>query len=152
MAHGSWLEEFPGAITVCDTRGIILEMNTRAAQVFQEQGGKALIGKNLLDCHPDEKDTGDGSCVIQNGRAVILGNLPKLARRDRSMQMPRQGFTDKDPLLPVRVHRIVGSQYDGAVNVRNRGSAHVRVSRHDRSTTTRCRAAPSATPRSAAWA
>ena len=48
MAHGSWLEEFPGAITVCDTRGIILEMNTRAAQVFQEQGGKALIGRNLL--------------------------------------------------------------------------------------------------------
>jgi hypothetical protein len=24
MAHGSWLEEFPGAITVCDARGIIL--------------------------------------------------------------------------------------------------------------------------------
>jgi transcriptional regulator with PAS, ATPase and Fis domain len=57
MAHGSWLEEFPGAITVCDTRGIILEMNTRAAQVFQEQGGKKLIGSNLLDCHPEPSRT-----------------------------------------------------------------------------------------------
>lgn len=57
MAHGSWLEEFPGAITVCDTRGIILEMNTRAVQGFQEQGGKALIGRNLLDCHPEPSRT-----------------------------------------------------------------------------------------------
>ena len=57
MAHGSWLEEFPGAITVCDTRGIILEMNSRAAQVFQEQGGKKLIGSNLLDCHPEPSQT-----------------------------------------------------------------------------------------------
>jgi transcriptional regulator with PAS, ATPase and Fis domain len=57
MAHGSWLEEFPGAITVCDARGIILEMNARAAQVFQDQGGKTLIGRNLLDCHPEPSRT-----------------------------------------------------------------------------------------------
>jgi len=57
MTKGAWLEEFPGAITVCDTRGIILEMNARAAQVFREQGGKGLIGSNLLDCHPEPSRT-----------------------------------------------------------------------------------------------
>jgi transcriptional regulator with PAS, ATPase and Fis domain len=57
MVDGSWIEEFPGAITVCDARGIITEMNERAVRTFQEQGGKALIGTNLLDCHPEPSRT-----------------------------------------------------------------------------------------------
>ena len=57
MHDASWIEEFPGAITVCDARGIITEMNDRAARTFQEQGGKALIGTNLLDCHPEPSRT-----------------------------------------------------------------------------------------------
>ena len=48
-----WIDEFPAAVTVTDTEGIILEMNDRAAQVFTDDGGRALIGKNVLDCHPD---------------------------------------------------------------------------------------------------
>jgi len=47
-----WSKEFPGAITVCDTAGIILEMNDASAEVNAKDGGRALIGKNLLDCHP----------------------------------------------------------------------------------------------------
>ena len=53
MAQHPWVEQFPGAITVCDPAGVILEMNTKAADTFREQGGKALIGANLLDCHPE---------------------------------------------------------------------------------------------------
>lgn len=48
-----WIKEFPGAITVCDPQGIILEMNERSAEVFKEDGGTALIGSNLFDCHPE---------------------------------------------------------------------------------------------------
>jgi transcriptional regulator with PAS, ATPase and Fis domain len=48
-----WIREFPGAITVCDETGIILEMNKKAEEVFKEDGGKALVGKNALDCHPE---------------------------------------------------------------------------------------------------
>jgi transcriptional regulator with PAS, ATPase and Fis domain len=57
MVDGSWIEEFPGAITVCDACGIIREMNEKAVRTFQEQGGKALIGTNLLDCHPEPSRT-----------------------------------------------------------------------------------------------
>lgn len=39
-------------MTVCDAEGIILEMNERAAKAFEEDGGKQLLGSNLLDCHP----------------------------------------------------------------------------------------------------
>jgi transcriptional regulator with PAS, ATPase and Fis domain len=53
MAKCEWEPEFPGSITVCDPHGIVLEMNDRAAQVFASDGGRALIGKNLLDCHPE---------------------------------------------------------------------------------------------------
>ena len=48
----NWLKEFPAAITVCDPDGVLLEMNDKAAQTFASDGGYALIGKNMLDCHP----------------------------------------------------------------------------------------------------
>ncbi len=47
-----WAEQFNAAITVCDETGIILSMNQRAAATFSKDGGLDLIGKNLLDCHP----------------------------------------------------------------------------------------------------
>ena len=49
----AWIKEFPAAVTVCDAEGIILEMNDKAAKSFAKDGGYALIGKNMLDCHPD---------------------------------------------------------------------------------------------------
>lgn len=53
MNNGAWIKEFPGAVTVCDTEGKILEMNEKSCQMFSKSGGVALIGKNLLDCHPE---------------------------------------------------------------------------------------------------
>ncbi len=47
-----WSDEFPGGITVCDPQGIIVYMNARSAQTFASDGGMALLGSNLLDCHP----------------------------------------------------------------------------------------------------
>jgi hypothetical protein len=57
MADHSWVQEFPGTITVCDPSGIILEMNDRAVQAYQDQGGPTLIGTNMLDCHPEPART-----------------------------------------------------------------------------------------------
>jgi transcriptional regulator with PAS, ATPase and Fis domain len=48
-----WLKQFPGAVTVCDCKGTIIDMNDKAAQSFESDGGYALIGKSLLDCHPE---------------------------------------------------------------------------------------------------
>lgn len=48
-----WVQEYVGAITVCDTEGIITEMNDQAVRANQDQGGRKLIGTNLLDCHPE---------------------------------------------------------------------------------------------------
>jgi transcriptional regulator with PAS, ATPase and Fis domain len=53
MQGHDWIKQFPAAITVCDCKGVILDMNDKAAQTFEKDGGYALIGKNLLDCHPE---------------------------------------------------------------------------------------------------
>ncbi len=47
-----WVQDFPAAITVCDSRGIITAMNEKSAVLFAKYGGYELIGKQLLDCHP----------------------------------------------------------------------------------------------------
>ena len=53
MNSMDWIKEFPGAITVCDSTGIILAMNDASIEFYAKDGGKELIGKNLLDCHPE---------------------------------------------------------------------------------------------------
>jgi PAS domain-containing protein len=53
MESANWVKEFPGAITVCDSQGTILFLNDQAVAVFKSQGGRGLVGTNLLDCHPE---------------------------------------------------------------------------------------------------
>lgn len=52
-AMHAWVAEFPGGVTVCDRHGVIIEMNARSAATFAGEGGLALVGSNLLDCHPE---------------------------------------------------------------------------------------------------
>jgi transcriptional regulator with PAS, ATPase and Fis domain len=53
----AWVQEFPGAVTVCDRDGIILAMNDKSARTFENDGGAALIGSNLFGCHPEPART-----------------------------------------------------------------------------------------------
>ncbi|MCX6831315.1 MAG: diguanylate cyclase [candidate division Zixibacteria bacterium] len=57
MKTPEWIKGFPGAITVCDRNGVILTMNDKAIATFADDGGAALIGTNLLDCHPEPSRT-----------------------------------------------------------------------------------------------
>ncbi len=65
-----WMHEFPGAITVCDKHGVILAMNRRAAENFQAEGGERLIGRNLLDCHPEPARTKVSEMLAEGGENV----------------------------------------------------------------------------------
>jgi hypothetical protein len=47
-----WAMGSPFAITVIDRDGIIIAMNARAGETFARDGGLALVGKSLFDCHP----------------------------------------------------------------------------------------------------
>lgn len=54
MSEHEWIKEFPAAVTVCDAEGVIVEMNDKAAKAFENDGGYALMGQNVLDCHPEQ--------------------------------------------------------------------------------------------------
>ena len=49
----AWLDGIGVAATVCDCDGICIYLNEQAARQFVEDGGRALVGRNLLDCHPE---------------------------------------------------------------------------------------------------
>lgn len=70
MADHDWVRAFPGAVTVCDRAGVILEMNDRSAAVFADDGGVALIGTNALDCHP-EPSRGKLVAMLASGNANV---------------------------------------------------------------------------------
>jgi transcriptional regulator with PAS, ATPase and Fis domain len=86
MNPNDWIKEFPGAITICDTEGIILEMNDASIQFYAKDGGKELIGKNLLDCHPEpsfsmlknmlEKGLSNIHTEEENGHKKLIYQVP----------------------------------------------------------------------------
>ncbi len=48
-----WKDGVNFAITVCDREGRVLEMNGKSRATFAKSGGGELVGKSLLDCHPE---------------------------------------------------------------------------------------------------
>jgi hypothetical protein len=53
MEEHAWVKELPAEVMVCDETGIILEMNAEAKALFAKDGGDALLGLNVLGCHPE---------------------------------------------------------------------------------------------------
>ena len=53
MDQPSWVDDIDMAVTVTDTEGRILAMNRKSVRTFAADGGTALIGTDVLDCHPE---------------------------------------------------------------------------------------------------
>ncbi len=49
--YKSVLESDRAAVVICDLEHTIIYMNPVAAERYAKWGGKALVGKSLLDCH-----------------------------------------------------------------------------------------------------
>ncbi len=48
-----WVTSFPGAVTVSDLEHRIIYMNDKSAAGYAKEGGRALIGKEMMSCHND---------------------------------------------------------------------------------------------------
>jgi transcriptional regulator with PAS, ATPase and Fis domain len=46
-----WFEKLNGNVIVCNSEGTIIYMNETAIRNYEKDGGTALIGRNLMDCH-----------------------------------------------------------------------------------------------------
>jgi transcriptional regulator with PAS, ATPase and Fis domain len=53
MEINNWTDGLSVAITVCDKEGVVVYMNGKSKKTFEKDGGEALIGKNVYDCHPE---------------------------------------------------------------------------------------------------
>ncbi len=52
-----WAEGLPVAITVTRADGTIVAMNPRSIETFAADGGAALVGRSVFDCHPEPART-----------------------------------------------------------------------------------------------
>ncbi|OYV72386.1 MAG: hypothetical protein B7Z74_05650, partial [Deltaproteobacteria bacterium 21-66-5] len=81
-----WAKEFPAAITVTDADGVIVEMNAYSLESFARDGGAALLGTQVLDCHPEPARTEAARLyevrepnhytIRKHGRRKIIHQLP----------------------------------------------------------------------------
>lgn len=53
MKKNDYFKEVPFAVTICDEKGVLLEMNDKSSATFARHGGAELIGHSMLDCHPE---------------------------------------------------------------------------------------------------
>ena len=49
-----FFNEIENSVTICDAQGIIVYMNNKSIETFQNSGGANLLGSNLFDCHPGD--------------------------------------------------------------------------------------------------
>ena len=86
MNQINWQDEFPGAVIVCDAKGIILYLNQKACKTYAKDGGAELVGKSVLDCHPESarkkleallKNQGKNTYTIEkNGIKKLIHQSP----------------------------------------------------------------------------
>ncbi len=111
MNPPAWTEEFPAAITVCDPQGIILSMNQKACATFDADGGAALIGTNLLQCHPEPART-RLSALLASGRQNIY-TIEKRGVKKLIYQSPwfdngrYAGFVELSLPIPAEIPHFV---------------------------------------------
>jgi transcriptional regulator with PAS, ATPase and Fis domain len=86
MPEHPWVREFPGAITVTDRIGTILEVNDAAAEAFHNEGGQKLVGTNVLDCHPEPSRTRLQG--IMAGRTTNVYTIQKQGSKKLIYQSP----------------------------------------------------------------
>ncbi|HCY43174.1 MAG TPA: diguanylate cyclase [Prolixibacteraceae bacterium] len=53
----NWTDGFLGEITVCDRDGIVVYMNDLSKKQFAKYDSEGLLGKSLIDCHPEPSRT-----------------------------------------------------------------------------------------------
>jgi len=86
MEQDIWFKRFPGSITITDAKGIILEMNDKAAEFYRDGGGFDLIGKSAINCHEEpvrqtvQKMYNEPAMRIyttrENGQKILVTHAP----------------------------------------------------------------------------
>ncbi len=86
MTNDNWTNDAAIAITVTDADGIITEMNPVSIAGYAADGGAALIGSDVLACHPEPARTKLAAMyktrqpnhytITKNGQRKIIHQIP----------------------------------------------------------------------------
>jgi hypothetical protein len=113
MSEHEWVREVPAAVMVCDAAAIIVEMNDRAALTYASEGGRALLGSNLLDCHPEPARTKLAALMAE--RRANIYTIEKKGVRKLIYQAPwfregsYAGFVEVSFEIPAELPHFVRS-------------------------------------------
>ncbi len=82
----AWINGLKVSMMVCDREGQILFLNATAAEQYAKDGGPALVGKNLRDCHRPESNekiarfiaegTPNHYTITKHGRKRVIHQMP----------------------------------------------------------------------------
>ena len=86
MTNSNWCEGLPVAVTVTTADGTIVEMNARSRETFAADGGAALIGRSVFDCHPEParsktrelyaRQAANHYTIRKNGQKKVIHQIP----------------------------------------------------------------------------
>ena len=110
-----YFKEVNLAVTICDKEGKILEMNDKSRKTFLKPGQEDLIGKNVLDCHPEPAHSLLAD-MLQNPRTNVY-TIEKKGVKKLIYQTPWyvegefMGFMELSMEIPFEMmHRVRGEK------------------------------------------
>lgn len=106
-----WVNSFPAEIIVCDPDGNIVEMNQKAILLYQEEGGEAMVGRNIFDHHEEPSRSQVKSVVNQRKTTIYTaeqgGNKKLVCIAPWFQQDEYAGFTLLVLDLPAHLKNII---------------------------------------------
>ena len=107
----NWDKELPVSITVCDAEGTILHMNDKSKATFQKPGMESLIGKNVLECHPEparEKLAGMLQSPQMNAYTIEKNGIKKMIYQTPWYENGEyKGFVEFSLEIPMEMKHFV---------------------------------------------
>jgi transcriptional regulator with PAS, ATPase and Fis domain len=86
VSNSDWIEGLRVAVTVTSADGTIVAMNERSRVTFASDGGGALVGRSVFDCHPEParaktealyaRRLPNHYTIRKNGQKKIIHQLP----------------------------------------------------------------------------
>jgi hypothetical protein len=86
-----WIEKLDGNVIVSNAEGTIVYMNETAIRNYEKDGGAALIGQNLMDCHNE-----DSRAKILEIMTTHLKNVYTIEKRGRKKIIYQTPLMDGD--------------------------------------------------------
>lgn len=113
----NYIEEAGFAVTVCKADGEIIYMNQKSRKTFLKPGMPDIIGKNVLDCHPEPAKTlladllvhprNNAYTIEKNGVKKLIFQTPWYDKGEYA------GFMELSMEIPFEMKHAVRTPKDG---------------------------------------